>query len=35
MIGRTKILNAGPFAAGGYIVAQYEGGVLDAELRFM
>ena len=34
-IGRTKILNAGPFAAGGYIVAQYEGGVLDAELRFM
>ena len=35
MIGRTKILNAGPFAAGGYIVAQYEDGVLDAELRFV
>ena len=35
MIGRTKILNAGPFAAGGYIVVQYEDGVLDAELRFM
>ena len=34
-IGRTKILNAGPFAAGGYIVAHYEGGVLDAALRLM
>ncbi len=35
MIGRTKILNAGPFAAGGYIVAHYENGTLDAELRFV
>lgn len=33
-IGRTKILNAGPFAAGGYIVAWCKGGTLDAELRF-
>lgn len=33
-IGRTKIVNAGPFAGGGYIVARYEDGTLDAELRF-
>lgn len=33
-IGRTKILNAGPFAAGGYIVVRYEHGTLDAELKF-
>ncbi len=33
-IGRTKIVNAGPFASGGYIVARYEDGTLDAELRF-
>lgn len=33
-IGRTKILNAGPFAAGGYIVAWCDDGTLDAELRF-
>jgi uncharacterized protein len=33
-IGRTKILNAGLFAAGGYIVAWYNNGTLDAELRF-
>jgi uncharacterized protein len=33
-IGRTKILNAGLFAAGGYIVAWCRDGTLDAELRF-
>ena len=33
-IGRTKILNAGPFVAGGYIVARYKDGTLDAELKF-
>lgn len=33
-IGRTKILNAGPFSAGGYIVARCEAGRLDAELKF-
>ncbi len=33
-IGRTTILNAGPFVAGGYIVAWYKDGTLDAELRF-
>jgi uncharacterized protein len=33
-IGRTKILNAGPFAAGGYIVVRYDDGTLDAELKF-
>lgn len=32
-LGRTKILNAGPLAAGGYIVIQYEDGRLDAALR--
>ena len=34
LIGRTKILNAGPSSAGGYIVARYEGGRLEAELKF-
>ena len=33
-IGRTKILNAGPFAAGGYIVVRSDNGILDAELKF-
>ena len=33
-IGRTKILNAGPFATGGYIVARYDNEALDAELKF-
>jgi len=33
-IGRTKILNAGQFAAGGYIVVRYDDGILDAELKF-
>jgi Icc-related predicted phosphoesterase len=33
-IGRTKILNAGPFAAGGYIVVRSKNGTLEAELRF-
>ena len=33
-IGRTKILNAGHFGAGGYIIAWYKEGTLDAELRF-
>ena len=34
-IGRTTILNAGPFAAGGYIVVRYEKGRVDAELKFV
>jgi Icc-related predicted phosphoesterase len=33
-IGRTKILNAGPFAAGGYVVVRCEGGAVAAELKF-
>jgi len=33
-IGRTKVFNAGHFGAGGYIVAWYKEGTLDAELRF-
>jgi hypothetical protein len=33
-IGRTKVLNAGPFAAGGYIVIQYHNGEIDAALKF-
>ncbi|MSQ47363.1 MAG: hypothetical protein EXR78_03075 [Deltaproteobacteria bacterium] len=33
-IGRTKILNAGPFAAGGYIVITYDNDTVDAELKF-
>lgn len=35
MIGRTTILNAGPFSAGGYIVLHYHGETIDAELKFM
>ena len=34
-IGRTKILNAGPFSAGGYIVVQCSNDRIDAELRWM
>ena len=34
-IGPTKILNAGPFKGGGYIVARGEGGRLDARLEFL
>jgi hypothetical protein len=33
-IGRTKILNAGPFSAGGYIVLHSHEGTIDAELKF-
>jgi len=33
-IGRTKILNAGLFAAGGYIIVRHEDGILNAELKF-
>jgi Icc-related predicted phosphoesterase len=33
-VGHTKIVNAGPFASGGYIVVRYENGTLEAELRF-
>lgn len=33
-LGRTLILNAGAFAAGGYIVAYYEASTIRAELRF-
>ncbi len=35
VIGRTTILNAGPFAAGGYIVLHYHRETIDAELKFM
>jgi Icc-related predicted phosphoesterase len=34
-IGSTKILNAGPFKGGGYIVVRAEGGRLDARLEFL
>jgi Icc-related predicted phosphoesterase len=34
-IGPTKILNAGPFKGGGYIVVLAEGGRLDARLEFL
>lgn len=33
-IGRTKILNAGSFAAGGYIVVHDDNDTVDAELKF-
>lgn len=33
-IGRTKILNAGPFAAGGYIVIHCNGAAMKAELKY-
>jgi Icc-related predicted phosphoesterase len=35
IIGRTKILNAGPFSAGGYIIIHYHEGMLDADLKFI
>jgi uncharacterized protein len=35
VIGRTKILNAGPFSAGGYIVINFRNGTIDAELKFI
>lgn len=34
-IGPTKVLNAGPFKGGGYIVVNIEGGKLDARLEFL
>ncbi len=34
-IGPTKILNAGPFKGGGYIVVLAEGGLLSARLEFL
>lgn len=34
-IGPTKVLNAGPFKGGGYIVVTREGGGLDAKLEFL
>ena len=34
-IGPTKILNAGPFKGGGYIVVRADGGRLDARLEFL
>jgi uncharacterized protein len=34
-IGATKVLNAGPFKGGGYIVVRTEGGRLDARLEFL
>jgi Icc-related predicted phosphoesterase len=34
-IGQTKILNAGPFKGGGYIVVLADGGKLDARLEFL
>jgi hypothetical protein len=33
-LGRTKILNAGPFAAGGYTVVHCQGGKIHAELKY-
>jgi Icc-related predicted phosphoesterase len=33
-IGRSKIVNAGPFASGGYIVVRREENLLKAELKF-
>lgn len=33
-IGRTKILNAGPFSAGGYIVVHCQGNRMHAELKY-
>lgn len=33
-LGRTRIFNAGPFAAGGYVVVRWEAGAVGAELRF-
>ena len=33
VIGRTPVINAGAFAAGGYVVARYENGAVHAELR--
>jgi len=34
-IGPTKVLNAGPFKGGGYIVVRAKGGRLDARLEFL
>jgi Icc-related predicted phosphoesterase len=34
-IGATKVLNAGPFKGGGYIVVVSGGGRLDARLEFL
>ncbi len=34
-IGPTKVLNAGPFKDGGYIVVRVEGGAMDARLEFL
>src|SRR5260221_3013548 len=34
-IGRTKILNAGPFQGGGYILVRPDGGELDARLEIL
>jgi Icc-related predicted phosphoesterase len=34
-IGATKVLNAGPFKGGGYIVVQSRDGRLDARLEFL
>lgn len=33
-IGRTKIINPGPFFEGGFVVINVEGGKLEAELRY-
>jgi len=34
-IGPTRVLNAGPFKGGGYIVVRSEGQKLDAQLEFL
>ncbi|MGE0679535.1 MAG: metallophosphoesterase [Candidatus Binatia bacterium] len=34
-IGRTKILNAGPFSAGRYIIVHCQGNEMYAELKYM
>lgn len=33
-IGRTKVLNAGPFSSGGYIIIHCKQGAMNAELKF-
>ncbi|HTY54696.1 MAG TPA: metallophosphoesterase [Candidatus Binataceae bacterium] len=34
-VDTTKVLNAGPFKGGGYIVVRHNGGKLDASLEFL
>lgn len=34
-VGPTRVLNAGPFKGGGYIVVNFDGRTLDARLEFL